>query len=100
MKRLKPEELPEIFDNNTIDILAHMANETPQSKEWHDIFDKLTYTQLRWVMDRKSKIQMIENQEWWNSLSEEEKKEEERKRQKALDNPDSFYGNMGNPEYP
>ncbi|WP_435262408.1 hypothetical protein [Tenacibaculum sp. nBUS_03] len=98
MKRLKLEELPEIFDNNTIDILAHMANETPQSKEWHDIFDKLTYEQLRRVMDRKGKIQMRKHQELWDSLSEEEQAEEKRKRQEALDNPDRFYGNMGQPE--
>ena len=63
MKRLKPEELPEVLDNKTIDILAHMANEIPQSQEWHDIFDKLNREQLRSIMDRKSKIQMREHQE-------------------------------------
>lgn len=100
IKRIKPEELPNVLTNEIVEILAHMANETPQSKEWQDIFDLLNNEDFRLVMDKRSELQKQEHQRWWNSLSDEEKKEEERKGKKAQDDSDGFYGNMGSPEYP
>lgn len=41
-KYIKPEDLHEIIDEETISILVKMANEVPQSNEWHQIFDLLT----------------------------------------------------------
>ena len=100
IKRIKPEELPETLTAEIIEVLAHMANETPQSIEWHNIFDLLNDNDYRLIMDRKSEIQMQEHKCWWDSLSDEEKKEEKQKGKKAQNDPDGFYGNMGNPEYP
>ena len=56
-KYIKPEDVPDILDEEVIDILAEMANEIPQSKEWHAIFDVLSYENIRKVMDRTIEIQ-------------------------------------------
>ena len=100
MKHIKFEELPKILTDEIIETLAHMSNEIPPTNEWKKISSNLSDEDFWRVADKKSEIQMREHREWWESLSEEERAEEKRKRQDALDNPDRFYGNMGNPEYP
>ncbi len=62
MKRLKPEDLPKVLTPELIDILARMADEVPQSLEWHLIFERLKQEDYRKVMDRKIEFQKQEEQ--------------------------------------
>jgi hypothetical protein len=103
-KYIKPEDLPEIIDEETINILAIMANEVPQSNEWHQIFDLLTYENLRKVMDKRIEIQTLESEQFKSQMTEEEKIIDEQKKQVLLkkleEDPQYFYGNMSRPDTP
>jgi hypothetical protein len=105
MKRyIKPEDLSDILDEETITILARMANEIPQSKEWHTIFDLLSYENIRIVMDRRIEIQSLETEQRKSQMTEEENIEDEEKKQALLkkleEDPHYFYGNMSQPDTP
>lgn len=102
MKRINPKELPYVLTEEIINTLALMADEIPQSKEWHDIFDLLSPSNLRLIMDRKIEIQDQEEKKKYNSMTQEEKKEEEERHKRFYENldPSGFYGNMGEPETP
>lgn len=102
MKRINPKELPSVLTEETINILALMANEVPQSQEWHEIFDLLSPSSLRLVMDKKIEIQDQQEKAKKDSMTEEAKKEEEEQRKRFYENfdPLGFYGNMGEPETP
>lgn len=103
-KYIKAEDLPEILDEETIEILANMANEIPQSDEWHRIFDVLSYENLTKVMDKRLTIQEWETELRKSQMTEAEKLEETRKmhafKKEIEQNPHVFFGNMGQPETP
>lgn len=103
-KYIRPEDLPEILDEHIIEILANMANEIPQSDEWHKIFDVLSYENLRKVMDKKLSIQEMETELRKSQMTETEKLEEKQKmellQKKIEKDPNYFYGNMGRPDTP
>jgi hypothetical protein len=105
MKRyIQPEELSDILDGETITILAKMANEIPQSKEWHAIFDLLSHENIRTVMDRRIEIQRLETEKRKSHLTEEENIEDEEKKQALLkkleEDPHYFYGNLSQSDTP
>ncbi len=105
MKRyIKPEDLPDILDEKTINILAKMANEIPQSKEWHVIFDLLSYENIRKVMDKRIEIQTLDAEQRKLQMTEEENLDDEEKKQAFLkkleEDPHYFYGNMSQPDTP
>ncbi len=100
MKRIKLEDLPQNLNDDIINILAYMANEIPQSKDWHDIFEILSDVDYRRVMDKRSELQYQEEESRKAVMTEEERAEEKRKTDKFIENlkPTDFYGNMGQPE--
>jgi hypothetical protein len=101
MKRIKSEDLPKVLDEQTIDILAHMADEVPQSEEWYSIFDLLNPEDYRRVMDRRLELQSELQKKKNEAMTEQEKKEDEEKwRRIREDKIPRFYGNMGEPETP
>lgn len=102
MKRLKLEELPEELTQEIIEVLAEMANESPESTEWQRICPALSSTNFRKVMDRKIFNQQEQERKRRESLSEEERQDEDDRKRIALENadPKAFYGNMGEPETP
>jgi hypothetical protein len=104
MKRIKKEELPIILTDDIITILAEMADETPQSIEWQEIFDVLSPADFRKIMDRKLELQKQKEQALKESMTEEEKLEQESKRAKMIEklkeDPNTSYGNMGQPDTP
>jgi len=101
---INPEDLPNILDDETIYILAKMANEIPQSKEWHKIFDLLSLEKIQKVMEKKIEIQHLESEQKKSQLTEEEKLNDEQKKQefrkKLEEDPHLFYGNMSCPDTP
>lgn len=103
-KKITAKDLPNILDRETIEILAEMANEIPQSEEWHKIFDILSFEDIRKIMDKRIEIQDLESEELKSQMSEEKKNiDEEKKREflKKLENdPDLFFGNMSRPDTP
>jgi hypothetical protein len=104
MKRIKLKELPKVLDEATINILAHMANEIPQSNEWHEIIETLSDDDYRIIMDKRIEIQKMEAELIKSQMTNEEKKEREESRQKMLkkleEDPYYFYGNMSRPDTP
>jgi len=102
MKRIKVEELPEVLTEDIIITLAEMSDEVPQSKEWYDIFDILSPTDYRKVMDKKSELQKQKENERQEKMTEQEKSEEAAKWERVRKDPDpnKFYGNMGQPVTP
>jgi len=106
IKRIKPEELPEILDEGIIKILVDMCLEFPKETfHWANISEVLEERGeldviLGIVGKKRREADRKKYQSWWDSLSEDERKEEELKGNKAQNDPDGFYGNMGNPEYP
>jgi len=102
VKRINPEELPEPLTVEAIDILAHMANEIPQSEEWHQIFSLLSHEDLRRVMDKRIEIQDEIHRQKRAVMTEEEKQKEKAwwDNRAKNPNPDEFFGNMGQPETP
>jgi len=102
MKRIKAEELPDVLTEDIITTLAKMSDEIPQSKEWHEIFDILSPTDYRKVMDKKSELQKEKEKERQEKMTEQEKAEEAAKWERIRNDPDpnKFYGNMGQPETP
>ena len=105
-KRITPKELPKVLTDEIIEILVGMALESPKKTfHWAEISDVLEERgELQKILDivsQKRKDQQEQTHEqWWDSLSEEEKELERKKNQDTYINPDGFYGNMGNPEYP
>lgn len=102
MKRIKPEDLPKVLTEEDINTLAEMANEIPQSEEWHKIFGLLSPENFRKIMDRKVELQKERENARKESMTEEERKEEAAKWERIKNNrdPHKFYGNMGQPETP
>lgn len=102
MKRIGAEQLPSVLTEEVISILAEMADEVPQSKEWHEIFDLLSPDDLRKVMDRKIELQRKKERERKEAMTKEQRDLEEQKWQKIKEDKDpfKFYGNMGQPETP
>ena len=102
MKRIKPEELPEILTPDVITTLAMMIDEVPQSKEWHEIFPMLSGDDYEKVEERRLELQQEAQREKRAAMTEEEKqKEKEWWENRAKNpNPDEFFGNMGQPETP
>ncbi|TCI85013.1 hypothetical protein [Tenacibaculum sp. M341] len=100
MERIRLEDLPKILNEDIINILAFMANEIPQSKDWHDIFEVLSDVDYRRVMDRRRELQNQEEQSRKAAMTEEEKIEEKNKIDEFIRNlkPTDFFGNMGQPE--
>lgn len=66
--------------------LAILANETLQSQEWKEIFEKLSPENYRRIMDEKIKIQQ-RSREDLTAMPVNHK-----------ESPSKFYGNMGQPE--
>ncbi|PAM95283.1 hypothetical protein B4N84_08395 [Flavobacterium sp. IR1] len=103
-KYINPEDLPNILDEKTITILAKMSNEIPQSKEWHKIFDLLSYENIRKVMNRTIEIQNLEAEKRKSQMTIEERLDDEEKKQTLLkkleEDPHYFYGNMSQPDTP
>ena len=100
MKRIKIKELPKILTEDIIIILAKMSDEIPQSREWYEIFEILSTSDYRKVMDKKSELQrQKENQE---EITEHSTAQEATKREriKKDSDPHKFYGNMGQPDTP
>ena len=101
---IKPEDLPEILDEKTTQILAEMANEVPQSREWHQIFDLLTPENLRKVLDKRIEIQTTELERKKSQMTEGKKKERQESRERTLkkleEDPHYFLGNMSRPDTP
>ena len=81
-----------------------MANEIPQSEEWHKIFDILSYEDIRKIMDKRIEIQDLESEELKSQMTEEEKNINEQKKQEFLkkleEDPNLFFGNMSRPDTP
>ncbi len=102
IKRITPAELPETLTDDILYILAEMAEENPVSQEWIDCSKKLTDDQKFKVYELRSLVKENKEKEFWNSLSDKERLREQKKRNEWYKNadPDGFYGNMGNPEYP
>jgi hypothetical protein len=100
MKRISKEELPVVLTDDVINILAHMANETPQSKEWIEIFDILSNENYLKIEKRRSLIQRTRRDKRINDMTSEELIAEKNKWKKINDNvnEDEFYGNMGEPQ--
>lgn len=103
-KKKTAKDLPNILDEETIRILAEMANEIPQSEEWHKIFDILSYEDIRKIMDKRIEIQDLESEELKSQMTEEEKNINEQKKQEFLkkleEDPNLFFGNMSRPDTP
>lgn len=103
-KKNTAKDLPNILDEETIRILAEMANEIPQSEEWHKIFDILSYEDIRKIMDKRIEIQDLESEELKSQMTEEEKNINEQKKQEFLkkleEDPNLFFGNMSRPDTP
>jgi hypothetical protein len=85
-----------------IDVLAHMVDEEPQSKEWHQIARILSKENIVKIMDRRIELQQEEERRKRALMSEEEiiTEAEQRKRWKESLSPGTFLGNMGQPETP
>jgi len=98
VKRYKKEELPEELTEEFINSLAYMAEEFPSSTRWDDICKSLSDKDLLRIENRRSEIHKQQEEIRRLSLSEEERKKEDDSRQRMLDNPFEFYGNMGRPE--
>jgi len=100
MKRIKPEDLPQILTEDILSILAEMSAEDPISEEWKQIGAKLTDEQKVLVHFKRVEIRKKREKERQASLTDEEKAAE---KVKWLDwiskaDPNGFYGNMGQPE--
>lgn len=101
MERIGLKDLPQNLNDDIINILAYMANEIPQSKDWHDIFEVLSDVDYRQVMDRRSELQYQEEESRKAAMTEEEKAKETAIWKKIKEDPEpKFYGNMGEPETP
>lgn len=101
MKPITPKELPKILDEGTIHILAQMADETPQSKEWHEVVDLLSNEDFRKEMDKGIEIQNALEKARKDSMTPKEKQKEADKLKAYMADPaPKFHGNMGEPETP
>jgi hypothetical protein len=97
MKRLTKDNLPNSFDENTIEILAKMSNEIPQSKEWYDIFEIISEEIYRKIANKAFELKIFESKLKWDSLSKEQEEIELKKREESV-NSSKFSGNMGEAE--
>lgn len=100
MKRIKPEDFPKNLTKEDINDLAKMANEIPQSEEWHKIYELLSLEDFRKIMDRKVELQKEQEKAQRDAMTNEEKEEEIAKLERIKNDPYKFYGNMGQPETP
>jgi hypothetical protein len=103
MKRLKPQDLPEVLTPEIIDILVQMAMEFPKvTSEWADISELLEKKgQLNVILDKVDELKKEENKRKQASLSDEEKRTEAEKWTKIHEEgTPGFHGNMGEPETP
>lgn len=102
MKRIKPEELPEVLTEDTIELLVDMVLEFPKTTfDWADISQVLEKRgQLMTVLDRAEQPRRQKEKERIAAMTDEERLEEERKAKEFYANADpyGFYGNMGQPE--
>lgn len=102
MKRLKPEDLPEVLTDEILYTLAEMAEETAVSEDWIECSLKLTDEQKFLVYEKRSEVRKIKENERFESMTEEERQKEKEKWKQWYENvdPNKFYGNMGQPETP
>ncbi|MDH4472528.1 MAG: hypothetical protein QE487_07950 [Fluviicola sp.] len=104
MKYLNAKDLPEILDSETIKILVLMALEFPkQTFDWAEVSEVLKERNqldaiLEEVEKQKNQIESVKN----HSMTKEEKivEMEKWKNIKSNNDPNAFYGNMGQPETP
>ena len=105
-KYIKPEGLPEILDENTINVLVEMCKEFPKTDfSWAEVSELLLQRgQLNLILDivqenEQKKVELRKSQ-----MTEAEKLEEKQKMEslkKEIErNPQVFFGNMGQPETP
>lgn len=105
-KYIRPEDLPEILDEETINILVRMCEEFPKIDfSWEEISELLLERgQLNIILDiveknEQEKVELIKSQ-----MTEAEKIEEMRKmealKKEIEQNPHIFFGNMGQPDTP
>lgn len=104
MEEIKLEDLTENLNDYTITILAKMSMLFPISENWRKISVMLSDKNRILIRNKRSEIEREEIESKRNSMSEEEKKEQALKRKTMLekleDNPNTFFGNMGQPETP
>jgi hypothetical protein len=101
MKRIKRNELPLELNAETIEILVKMALESPKATfDWSEVSDLLEErNQLAFILNKVEERKKITEQIKENAKSEEQKQTEKEDGPRFLDkaNPNSFYGNMGEP---
>lgn len=101
MKRIKRNELPLELNAETIEILVKMALEFPKTTlDWAEVSDLLEErNQLAFILNKVEERKKIIEQIKEDAKSEEQKQKEKEDWQRFLDkaNPNSFYGNMGEP---
>jgi hypothetical protein len=100
MKRINPEEITEHLNEEQIEILAKMLDETPVSKEWILCHKRLTDEQITQVHNKRAELRKQKEFERINTMSKDDKEVEDRKWRNYMENldPHGFYGNMGQPE--
>lgn len=105
MKRIiKPENLPEVLDEETIEILVEMCEEFPKKDfSWRNVSELLLQRgQLNLILDIVQKNQEKKFELERSRMTQEEKKSMEESHQKMLEkleeDPFYFYGNMSRPD--
>lgn len=105
-KYIKPEDLPEILDENTINILVEMYKEFPKTDFSQAEVSELLLQrgQLNLILDivqenEQKKVELRKSQMTESEKSEEKQKMESLKKEIER-NPQVFFGNMGQPETP
>ena len=101
MKRIKKSELPQELNAETIEILVEMALEFPKTTfDWAEVSDLLEErNQLTFVLGKVEERKKTIEQAKEDAKSEEQKQKEKERWGRFLKdaNPNSFYGNMGEP---
>lgn len=97
-----PNEITDELTQEQLEILAEMLEGDSANNGWIDCYNKLSDYQISQVHDKLGELIRKREELRIASLSDEERLEEEKKREEWYKNadPDGFYGNMGNPEYP
>jgi hypothetical protein len=105
-KYIKPEELPEILDEETIKTLVEMCEEFPKKDfNWSIVSELLLQRgQLNIILDLVEVNQTKKAEHQKSQMTEEEKIIDEQKKQALLkkleEDPQYFYGNMSRPDTP
>jgi hypothetical protein len=105
-KFINPEDLPEILDENTINILVEMCEEFPKTDfSWVEVSELLLQRgQLNLILDIVQENEQIKLELRKSQMTEAEKLEEKQKmealKQEIERNPQVFFGNMGQPDTP